>query len=132
MADPSYFTVYSLKIARILAYTHIEQDIRHIFLGREVETAPLPGEIKLEWTDSKAGLIELIYSLKEQGAFNNGKANLKTITRYFENIFSVRLGNSSSAFQEILSRKSGYTNYIDKLKDKLESKIDRIEEGNIR
>ena len=129
MADPSYFTVYSLKIARILAYTHIEQDIRHIFLGREVETAPLPGEIKLEWTDSKAGLIELIYSLKEQGAFNNGKANLKTITRYFENIFSVRLGNSSSAFQEILERKKSYTNITDKLRDVFLKKVESSGRG---
>lgn len=32
------------------------------------ETLLLANEYRLEWTDPKVGLVELIYSLKEQGA----------------------------------------------------------------
>src|SRR5450432_3553199 len=58
----------------------------------------------LQWTYSKIGLVELIYSLKELGAFNHGKAELKSITACFESMFAVDLGNISSSFQEILER----------------------------
>jgi hypothetical protein len=125
--DASFCTIYSVKIATILAFTRLEQDLHPVTktVCNESEN-PRTNPNKLEWTDTKVGLIELIYSLKEQGAFNNGKADLKTIVQYFERIFSIHLGNSSSAFQEILSRKTGSTNYIDKLRDKLRQRIDEI------
>jgi len=122
----------SIRVATILAYRRLEQDIRNIFPHKEGTAATETEETKLEWTDSKTGLIELIYSLREQGAFNNGKADVKTITDYFENAFSVSLGNVSKYFQEILRRKTGRANYIDKLKDKLLGRIEEIEEGHVR
>ncbi len=132
LIDPSCCTIYSIKVANILTYSKLERDIRNIFLGEKDEGLPLTNnKTKLEWTDTKAGLVELIYSLKAKGAFNNGKAGLKNITEYFENMFSVRLGNTSRSFQEILSRKTGYTQYIDKLRDNLNSRIDEIEDENI-
>lgn len=132
LIDPSYCTVYSIKVANILAYSKLDRDIRNIFLGEKDEGLPLTNKkTKLEWTDTKAGLVELIYSLKAKGAFNNGKASLKSITEYFENIFSIHPDNTSRSFQEILSRKTGYTKYIDKLRDNQNARIDEIEDGNM-
>ena len=80
---------------------------------------------KLEWTFSKAALTELIYALKATGVFNDGKADLKTIVRYFEKVFSVELGNVSRTHQELLNRKSSQTIFLDELKQKMEELIDR-------
>ncbi|TDW97095.1 RteC domain-containing protein [Dinghuibacter silviterrae] len=83
---------------------------------------------RLRWTDSKTGLIELAYALQSQGVFNDGKADLKDIMETLQVAFHVNLGNYLKTFQEILSRKTGYTNYIDRLRDKLLLRIKRIEE----
>jgi hypothetical protein len=87
-------------------------------------TSPLPDSTRLKWTYSKVGLVELIYSLRELGAFNDGKADLKTIKECFEYMFNVDLGNITSSFQEILERKKGYTNITDKLREMFLKKID--------
>jgi hypothetical protein len=86
----------------------------------------------LRWTESKTGLIELAYALKAIGAFNDGKADVKQIIEFFETYFSIDLGNTSRMFQSILSRKSGYSNFIDRLKEKLLQRIDSIEERHVR
>jgi hypothetical protein len=117
----------------ILAYTRLERDMQDNNSGDKFDPAQLKYESgKLRWTDAKQGLIELIYALKEKGAFNDGKADLYKITGYFEEVFSIKLGNISSNFQKVLSRKTGYTNYIDKLKDKLLGRIDDIEDKHIK
>ncbi|AZI22545.1 hypothetical protein EIH07_05540 [Chryseobacterium taklimakanense] len=40
-------------------------------------------KVKLNWTDSKAAIIELIYALYYRGTFNNGQADIKEIAKYF-------------------------------------------------
>jgi len=88
----------------------------------------VPGLPKIVWTDSKAALIELGYALHAARVFNNGKADLKDIMELFEMTFHVDLGHFPRTFQEILSRKKGHTNFIDRLRDMLLRRIDRIEE----
>jgi hypothetical protein len=130
LIDLSFCTVYSVKIAIILAYTRVEQYLVEKLSVKIDHPAAL--ENKLEWTDSKRDLVEMIYAFKEQGTFNNGTADLKQITSYFETVFSISLNNVSSMFQEILSRKTGYSNYIDKLREKFLKRIDDIEGKHIR
>lgn len=127
--DPSVCTVYSLKLAWMLAYPRIERDLQAARTGwaRELAGTPDDGN-KLVWTDTKAGLVELIYSLKGRGAFNNGKADLQKITKYFEHVFCVQLSNPSSSFQKILYRKKGYTKYLDVLKEEIDKIIDEMDE----
>jgi hypothetical protein len=82
----------------------------------------------LTWTDSKTGLIELAYGLQSAGVLNNGKVELKEIIDFLQIAFHINLGHYPRTFQEILSRKTGYTNFIDKLRDKLLLRIQNIEE----
>jgi len=77
------------------------------------------------------GLVELIYSLNEQGSFN-GNTDIKSITRYFEKVFAVQLSNTSKSFQDLLCCKKGYTTYVDKLREKINGRIDGIEEAHIK
>ena len=141
LMDSSFCTIYSWKLATIIAYGRLEKEIRFNCQEKKVadDSTVFTDEgfgssdmIKLIWTDPKMGLIELVYSLQEQGSFNNGKADIKTITRYFEKVFSVQLSNTSKSFQDILSRKKGYTTYLDKLRDKIVGRIDEIEDNNMR
>jgi len=83
---------------------------------------------KLIWTDSKTALIELAYAVQSAGSFNDHKADLREIIECFQSAFHIDLGHYPRVFQEILSRKTGYTNYIDRLRDKLLLRIKIIEE----
>ncbi len=83
---------------------------------------------KLTWTDSKSALIELAYAIQSAGSLNDRKATLREIIEGLEAVFHIDLGHYPRVFQEILSRKKGYTNYIDRLRDKLLLRINLIEE----
>lgn len=85
----------------------------------------------LNWTLSKTDLIELIYALHSGGAFNKGTATIAQIVRFFESTLQIQLGNTSMTFQEILRRKDS-TAFLERLKEKLEEHIERIDERNLR
>jgi hypothetical protein len=85
----------------------------------------------INWTLSKTDLIELIYALHSGGAFNKGTASIAQITRFFESVLHIQLGNTSMTFQEILRRKDS-TAFLERLKEKLEEHIEKIDERNIR
>jgi len=137
MMDESFCTIYSWKLATIIAYSRLEKEIRNSPRENEMVASAGSGdgsfgEFNLAWTDTKRGLIELIYSLQEQGSFNNGQADLNSIIRCFEKTFSVELGNTSSSYQQILSRKKGSTSYLNKLVEKYEQRIGKIDEQQYR
>jgi len=81
----------------------------------------------LNWTLSKTDLIELVYALHSGGAFNKGTASIAEIARFFEHVLHIQLGNTSMTFQEILRRKDS-TAFLERLKEKLEEHINRIDE----
>jgi hypothetical protein len=135
LMDPSFCTISCLKLAIFSGYASLEKNILEA-LNKKEDGAKLRMKVwgenniadsfdKLEWTFSKVALIELIYALKATGVFNDGKADLKTIARYFEKVFCVDLGNITRTYQEIISRKTGQTIFLDQLKEKLAELIDR-------
>ncbi|WP_431217556.1 RteC domain-containing protein [Puia sp. P3] len=83
---------------------------------------------KLTWTDSKSALIELAYAIQSAGSLNDRKASLREIIEGLQAAFNIDLGHYPRVFQEILSRKTGYTTYIDRLREKLLLRIKIIEE----
>ena len=121
LMDPSFCTISCLKLAIFLGYASLEKNILQT-LNKKEDGVKLRKKVwgenqitesseKLEWTFSKAALIELIYSFKATGVFNNGKADLKTIARYFEKVFAVDLGNVSRTYQEIINQKNQPDNF---------------------
>jgi hypothetical protein len=82
----------------------------------------------LIWTESRTALTELAYAFQSAGVFNDGKAELKDIIDFLQDVFSVNLGHYPRTFQEILSRKKGYTTFIDKLRERLLTRIQKIED----
>jgi hypothetical protein len=140
LMDPSFCTIYCLKIAVFLGYVRLEKDLldslnrkeeNSIYSSTQVEEIQeINHRNRLVWTFPKIALIELIYALKSAGTFNQGKADLKRIVRYFEKVFSIDLGNYSRSYQEIATRKSGFAIFLDLLKEKMQLAIDRIVGNN--
>ncbi len=116
-------------VAQLIATRLLEEHVRALLheLQHPGEPATL-SKPTLSWTDSKTGLIELAYAFQSAGVFNNGKVELKEIVDYLQLVFNINLNNYPRTFQEILSRKTGYTNLLDKLRDKLLLRIQQIEE----
>lgn len=129
--DPLFSTIADLKLTRILANDKLEKyiysELAKLEEVKSLNYAPLP-KVKLTWTISKIFLIELIYSLFLFGVFNHGKATLKEIIIYLEEVFNIDLGaNPSKAYAEMRERKQR-TTFLDKLKDILNRKMDQDEE----
>ncbi len=83
---------------------------------------------KLNWTESKAALVELIYALHSSNSINDGRVDIKTIAELFETIFSIELGDIYHTFSEVRNRKIEQTKFIDLLKDSLLAKMKESDE----
>ncbi len=131
IVDPSSPPMHCELIARWIAYKRLENELKIQISENKIGTST-SYKPTIIWTLSKRTLIELIYALKEIGAFNNGKTDLSIIQEYFEKIFGISLGNISRSFQEILYRKKGQTLFLDQLKECLVKRIGEIEEANAK
>ena len=76
----------------------------------------------------KVSLIELIYSLQTAGVINNGTADIKLLTNFFERTFQVDLGNVYNVFQEMRIRKKNRSSFLDQLKERLIQRMDEADE----
>jgi hypothetical protein len=83
------------------------------------------GNQKLYWTASKTDLIEIIYALFSNGAFNRGNADINAIASAFENLCNVKLDNVYKTYSEIKARKNSQTKFLEQLIISLQQKISR-------
>lgn len=105
------------KESRVDLIAYIEDKIKGL-QDPQVKDKP-----KLKWTASKALLMELIYALFLVGCFNDGKAELQEIVRFFSDALGIDLSNHTSIIQNIKSRKINKTVFIDKLREQLNIKL---------
>ena len=131
--DPKSPPIHCALIAKLLAYARIEQEMHLSISENREKTIPEKSfRSRLKWTDKTICLVEIGYALKEQGSFNNGNASLKDIFGFFEEAFEVDLRNPPRQFQDILARKTGNTNFLDLLAEKLQKRIEGIENEHLR
>lgn len=114
--DAHFTTEYDTKLAKILTNEMLK---KYILLALQRSLTENTGGFMLAWTGPKASLIELIYALHSAEVFNKGAVDIKQIASAFETLFNINLGNYYRTLQEIRLRKSGQTNFLDHLKDKL-------------
>ena len=69
-------------------------------------------------------ILELIYALEANGDFNKGTATLKEIAGYFENVFSIDIGDLYHSYLEMRSRKINRTRYLETLQKSLLRRMD--------
>lgn len=130
--DHDFSTSHDFKVAKVLAHdliqVYLEDELTHLGRRTPKEKSQHNHNEKQSWTGSKVALIELIYALHSEGIFNNGTSDLKSVTEYFETIFEIDLGQYRRTFLEIRVRKSDRTKFLNSLKDKLITRMDKIDD----
>ena len=129
--DHSFSTIQSYKVSKLFAY-----ELLRIYLNSAIASIQLTdsaelksNEKRLQWTGSKVSLIELIYSLQTAGVINNGTADIKLLTDFFERVFQLDLGNVYNVFQEMRIRKKNRSSFLDQLKERLIQRMNEADEG---
>ncbi len=82
-----------------------------------------PYDSGLIFTAPLVYLNELAYAMGAHGSFNNGKAPVSKIISALGRMANVDPGNYSRTFQQILTRKEGYTKYLGLLTLSLNNRI---------
>ncbi|WP_407503192.1 RteC domain-containing protein [Elizabethkingia miricola] len=126
-ADHSFSTSHDYKVAKIIANDLIQvylEDQLHNTVYRDKSI----DQSKLNWTGSKAAIIELIYALHAQRVFDNGNTDIKVIAKTFERTFNVDLGDFYHTYLELKNRKVNRTKFLDSLREGLIKKMDEQDE----
>ena len=122
-AHPLFSTGIDYIFSRIIA-----NELLTAFLRKAIEKDGVNFNARpLKWTDHKVALVEFIYAAKAKGIFDKGQATQKEIFDYLQVVFDVQIPNPTSAFQEILHRKGGYTLFLDSLRESYLKYIDQLE-----
>lgn len=122
-SDHNFTTSHDYKVAKIIANDLIQVYIEDQLFNLPKKRKPV-SSFSLHWTSSKTSLIELIYALHSQAVFDNGNADIKLITKYFESSFGIELGDFYHTYMELKNRKSNRTKFLDALKSNLLKKMD--------
>jgi RteC protein len=129
-SDTAFRTNKDYQMAKLLAYDMLNNWLETQLSGLEQADRNEHGELEsiaLPWTDTKAGLIELLYGIQCMGSLNNAHAGLTQIAKLLERAFNVDLGNYSRGFQEMSIRKKSRTPFLDRMREML---IKRMDEAN--
>lgn len=117
--DPAFSTLHSYKVSRMLAYSALAEYVTRRLYTLEPVHPPACEAPAINWTATKADLIELLYALHSVGAINHSKVDVHILARILEAVFSIKLGDYYRAFQDIRSRKKNRTRFLDLLKEML-------------
>jgi len=127
-SDHSFSTSHDYKVSKIIA-----NDLIQVYLeDKLINTLGLPlvkenKEQKIKWTASKSALVELIYALNAYGAFNEGRSDIKEISRTFETMFDVELGDIYHIYLELRNRKINRVKFLDNLKTELLKRMEELD-----
>jgi hypothetical protein len=130
--DPKFSTGFDLKVAKILANDMMSKYLNaELMKTNQSETNPFENidlpKIKLTWTGSKVAFIELMYAVNITGSINNGKIDLKRLTKFAETIFNIELGDIYRTFIEIRGRKGNRVQYLDELRKNIITRMDEAD-----
>lgn len=121
--DVEFTTHACCVFARIMGYEAV-LDYLEERIGLLDRKAPASGQPDLNWTDSKASLIELAYALHAHGAVNKGRCDVKEIIGALETAFNTETGNFYRTFQSMRLRKKSRTAYLEGLAESLTKRMD--------
>ncbi|MBV8326702.1 RteC domain-containing protein [Chryseobacterium sp.] len=118
--DEKFTTSHDHLVAEILAHDLLEnyllksiKEIEGCFLEKSSNQFPV------NWSASKAGLIELIYALYHMRCFNGGNIELSEVIKFVEKSLDCDLGNFHKTVFEIRNRKQGPTKFLQMVCDNL-------------
>ena len=128
LIDPGFSTSHDHILAKVKAY-----DLLSAYLTRELNALSIPIQPTtidhpgpFHWTDSKASLVELIYSLHSAKVINGGSCDISHLVAFFEQAFNFQLSDSYRTYVDIKNRAKP-TKFIDALKTALYRRIEEDE-----
>lgn len=129
--DGAFQVCYDHAVGQLLAADLLKKHLLEVlddltFPGHSAGSAP-----RLTWTAPRVHLVELAYTLKAAGVFNNGKASLKDIVECLEIACHAKMGNYTRSMQEILYRHNGPTVFQDSAKNAYLLFIQNIEDRHV-
>lgn len=119
--DPKFSTSHDNKVALIMAYDLllIYIDKRIIELDVEDNRTAIQPKSKINWTGSKASLIELLYAVYKSNYFSGGNIEFSEVISEFESFLKIDLGNYYKTINDIKNRKNSRTKFLQFLNDNL-------------
>lgn len=127
--NPKFTTVKDRLVSEIYANELLEQFIHRLLnLQTKLSLTPDKESPNLQWTGSRAGLVELIYALHSGGVYNNGQIGIRELADGFQQLFNMDLGNYYHVFNEIRLRKKNRTALLDHLRERFIHKMDSMDE----
>lgn len=127
--NPKTTTARDRIVSEIYANDLFEVYINNLLSNQMNEPSVTYKKIpKVQWTGSRAGMVELIYALQSSGVLNNGQIEIKELAEIFEKLFGMKLGNYYHTFNEIRLRKNNRTSLLDLLREKIIYKMDIMDE----
>lgn len=126
--DTKFSTYYDFKVAKIISNELLYNYLLSKTTPDETENLIFMNNRNnknLYWSESKNALIELIYALYASGAIANGKTGLSQISKAFQTILNVQLGDIHHAFHRMKDRTGQRTFFLNQLKSSLEEYMDK-------
>lgn len=130
-SDARFSTSHDYKAAKIMANdlleVYLNDELLKLNKHTEEQYRISTPKAKMAWTDNKTSLIELIYALHCKGSFNNGNADIKEISAYFEAVLNVELGDVYRTYLELKNR-TFRTKFLSNLQNLLTEKMSAQDE----
>ncbi|ODS89265.1 MAG: tetracycline regulation of excision, RteC [Chryseobacterium sp. SCN 40-13] len=125
--DTKFSTYFDYKVAKIIA-----NELIYNYLTTKLSPEQNPDVLLQQeetkdffWTQTKNGLIELIYALYAYDAISHGKIGIRKISMVFQILFRVSLNDIHNSFHRMKTRAGSRTLFLDQLKYSLEEYMDR-------
>lgn len=83
----------------------------------------------VKWTGSAADLVELAYGIVEAKRFNGGDVDINAVIQYLCDMFSFEVKDCYDTYRAIRRRVDSRTLFLDEMKEKLNERMDRADEG---
>jgi len=128
--DPVFSTGFDQLVARLKAYDRLSDYLQEAIdkLHYRSVMAPSAKVQPLSWTAPKVALAELIYAFHAYGVFADGHLDIHKITEGIGTMFGMRIGNIYKVFEEIRLRKKNRTQFLDKLRERLQQRMEDDDE----
>lgn len=113
-------------IPQLKAIKKIARDLNKIIQSLEnIDNLKPP----VKWTGSAADLVELTYGIVESKRFNGGDADINTVIQYLCDMFSFEVKDCYDTYRAIRRRVDSRTLLLDEMKEKLDERMDKADEG---
>ena len=132
--DPLFSTSHDYLFSKVIAnenfLSYLGKEIHNLSYNKQesYDRNSIKTDLDAVWTYPKIALIELLYALDSLGSINRGSMDISKLSKYFEQVFNVDLGDIYHAFGDMKLRKKERTKFLDNLKDALIKRMDESDE----